>query len=557
MHINLLLLLVIIALTACSGSQKVKRDGFAPQVSEKFDPKGHLSSEKSFDNPASPIPDISTLSPINIAPETSVSNKLYSVSALNVPVEEVLFQLCKDAGYELTLDNQVKGKVSLNAINQPLDTILERLVSQVSGLYEIGKSSIKVTKDSPLWMSYPVNYVNLKKKSIEAIVMKMTVGAVAGATSVDNGSADTQTKVEMISENDFWESLRANLEALARNNISQTAANPATASAVNSGTNPPATAASNNAQTISNVVINRDSGLVSVYATKLHHKMIQTYLSNALERSNRQVLIEATVVEVELSDEYQAGIDWTTISGNAQASQSMTGTNFSNKPGMSVNYLDSFTNFSVSALQQFGDTKVLSSPRIMAVSNQTALLKVVDNEVYFTVEVNVETGTNGSGNLTTYQTTVHTVPVGFMMSITPFVTDNNDVSINVRPTISRIIGYRNDPNPTLSEQGIESPIPIIQEREMSTVLKLRNNQTAVIGGLIQDTHSNNRAGIPGLSSMPGIGDLFAYRDDTIKKNELVVFIKPIVVMNPDVNFGDLQTLKPFLNTETMNTTAIK
>ena len=193
----------------------------------------------------------------------------------------------------------------------------------------------------------------------------------------------------------------------------------------------------------------------------------------------------------------------------------------------------------------------------MAVSNQTALLKVVDNEVYFTVEVNVETGTNGSGNLTTYQTTVHTVPVGFMMSITPFVTDNNDVSINVRPTISRIIGYRNDPNPTLSEQGIESPIPIIQEREMSTVLKLRNNQTAVIGGLIQDTHSNNRAGIPGLSSVPGIGDLFAYRDDTIKKNELVVFIKPIVIMNPDVNFGDLQSLKPFLNTETMNNTAIK
>jgi general secretion pathway protein D len=147
-------------------------------------------------------------------------------------------------------------------------------------------------------------------------------------------------------------------------------------------------------------------------------------------------------------------------------------------------------------LQQFGNTKVLSSPKIMAVNNQTALLKVVNNEVYFTIEVNREAATTTSAGTTTYETEVHTVPVGFMMSVTPFVSDKDDVSLNIRPTISRIVGYVNDPSPDLARENITSRIPVIQEREMASVLKLKDNQTAVIGGLIEDSNMNDKnAGI--------------------------------------------------------------
>lgn len=199
-------------------------------------------------------------------------------------------------------------------------------------------------------------------------------------------------------------------------------------------------------------------------------------------------------------------------------------------------------------LQQFGKTKVLSSPKIMAINNQMAMLKVVDNQVYFTIEAETSTDTTGGGaSITTYTSTVHTVPVGFMMSVTPFVTEENQVSLNIRPTLSRIISYVEDPNPSLAQNNVVSRVPVIQEREMSSVLRLRNRQTAIIGGLIQDLHSNDKAGVPYLSSIPWVGDLFTYRDDQATKSELVVFIRPVVIKNPDVDHGDLQQLRPLLS----------
>jgi len=174
---------------------------------------------------------------------------------------------------------------------------------------------------------------------------------------------------------------------------------------------------------------------------------------------------------------------------------------------------------------------------------------VVNNEVYFTIEVNRESATASSAGVTTYETTVHTVPVGFMMHVTPFISDD-EISLNIRPTLSRIVGYVNDPNPDLARESIESKVPIIQEREMDSVLRLRNRQTAIIGGLIQDTHDNQRQGVPGLSDLPWVGDLFSYRDDTVKKSELIIFIRPIIVTNPDVDYGDLQAFKPLMKTKT-------
>jgi len=135
-----------------------------------------------------------------------------------------------------------------------------------------------------------------------------------------------------------------------------------------------------------------------------------------------------------------------------------------------------------------------------------------------------------------------------MMHVTPFISED-EISLNIRPTLSRIVGYVNDPNPDLARENVVSQVPIIQEREMDSVLRLRNRQTAIIGGLIQDTNDKSRTGIPGLSQIPWLGDLFSYRDDRVTKSELIIFIRPIIVYNPDVNHGDLQGLKPFMQTQ--------
>ena len=193
-------------------------------------------------------------------------------------------------------------------------------------------------------------------------------------------------------------------------------------------------------------------------------------------------------------------------------------------------------------LKEFGDSKVLSSPKIMAINNQTALLKVVENLVYFTVEVN--TSSNTQTSVTTFETEVNTIPVGFTMSVTPFVSDDGEVTLNVRPTISKQVGFVLDPNPSLTV--LESRIPVIQEKEMSSVLRLRDKQTAIIGGLIEDTNSNSRAGLPWVSDIPVVGELFSSRDDSTRKRELIIFIRPVIVKNPNVEHGDLTSVGRFL-----------
>lgn len=261
-------------------------------------------------------------------------------------------------------------------------------------------------------------------------------------------------------------------------------------------------------------------------------------------------MIEATVVEVELNDQYKLGVDWTLIANGAgwSVNQALLGTNLSEEPFSLLTYADPDTRHgdltaNIGMLRQFGDVKVLSSPRIMAINNQTALLKVVDNLVYFTIEADTTTS-QGIAN-TTFTSTVHTVPVGFVMSVTPQINDTDTVILNIRPTISRVTGFVQDPNPSLAPFNIESSIPQIQVREMDSLLRINSGQTAVLGGLIQDSVDLNRSGTPVLSELPGIGDAFSYRDNHVNRTELVIFLRPRVIREASLG-GELADYQRYL-----------
>jgi general secretion pathway protein D len=258
-----------------------------------------------------------------------------------------------------------------------------------------------------------------------------------------------------------------------------------------------------------------------------------------MHSARRQVLIEATVVEVELNDHYQFGVDWTALNDKGTGisfSQNLLGSNLGTPPVFTLDYQSSNSWGSIAStvkmLQEFGDVKVLSSPKIMAINNQTALLKVVDNVVYFTVEADTVVNANSPG-LSTFTSTPHTVAVGFFMSVTPQISRDQAVILNVRPTISRVTGFVDDPNPALATSNIKSRIPQIQVRELESVLRVRSGQIAVLGGLIQDTVDLKDQGVPGLSALSVIGDAFTYRNNQHKKSELVIFLRPRVVASID------------------------
>ena len=197
------------------------------------------------------------------------------------------------------------------------------------------------------------------------------------------------------------------------------------------------------------------------------------------------------------------------------------------------------------ALETFGDVKVLSSPKVMAINNQSALLKVVDNEVYFTTDVEAVPGSVNQNSTVAIDTNVNTVPVGLVMAVTPFIDENEVVTLNVRPTISRIIDFVEDPNPALADAGVTSEIPVIQVREIESVLKIENGDTAVIGGLMQDQIDKSTTGVPILSSIPVLGALFRYQDDKYVKSELVIFIRPIVTQDASLT-GDFKDYRKYL-----------
>jgi general secretion pathway protein D len=203
----------------------------------------------------------------------------------------------------------------------------------------------------------------------------------------------------------------------------------------------------------------------------------------------------------------------------------------------------------IQLLESFGKVKVLSSPKISVLNNQTALLKVVDTSVYFTITVNTTPATvAGTLPTSTYTSDLHTVPVGFVMSVTPQIADTSEVTLNVRPSISRIIGYVQDPNPALANSAVPvvSNVPVIQTREMESMLKVSSGQVAVMGGLMQDSVNNTKDSIPGVNRVPLVGDVFSNRNEKTAKTELVIFIRPVVVKDASLN-GDYKNFREYLH----------
>jgi len=501
--------------------------------------KGHLGMD--IEEVAS-IPEPVIQAPVLPAPEQRPNLETYTVIVNQVPVRELLFSMARDAELNLDIDNNIKGKVTMNAIDQTLPQILERLMRQTNINYRMEDETLFIMQDKPYLHFYEVSYLNMSRMSEGSVEVSTEIsstgrgasgrsGGSSGSGGGKRGGNNSKTKVTNLSGNRFWQTLAGNLSGILGEEVK--------------------TSSGDEIQTSANIIINRESGMVGVRATARQHKQVRVG-----ESAKRQVLIEATLAEVQLSDHYQAGIDWaliseTDVAGNVTkgAVQDLLGGNLGGTPVFSLNLAGTpggnDLTATLKALETFGDVKVLSSPKIMAINNQMAMLKVVDNEVYFTVEVEPALVANSASSTPVIDTNVNTVPVGFVMSVMPYIDKNDVVTLHVRPTISRIIGTVLDPNPALAEADVESEIPVIRVREVESVLTVNSGDTAVIGGLMQDQIIKNNSGVPILSSIPLIGALFSYTDEEYIKSELVIFIRPVVIHDASLT-GDLKDFKQYL-----------
>ncbi len=547
--------------------------------------KGHISSEAT---PATSIGNIPAPVQQTLAlpkPRATPKAETYSVVVNNVQVRDLLFALARDAKVNVDIHPGITGTVTLNAIDQTLPQLLTRISKQVDMRFEMDGPNLSVMPDSPFLKHYKVDYVNMSRNVTSTVstntqIATGTQSAASGGASGSGGNTGgniSNTRIENTSKNQFWESLEKNIKDLLRETdkilpegssetiVEESNTQKATGSAaLPQGTGPRALQAIANAlqsnpspalssQAIGNsvvrrntfreaasVIMNAESGVITVRATQRQHDKIQEFLDRVSNAARRQVLIEATIVEVTLKDGYEQGIDWTALSSGGivkvLSRQPNGPANLSYDKGNNPSAL-------INLLETFGTTKVLSSPRLSVLNNQTALLKVVENIVYFNVKSEIS-GTTVAGVTPpkAFTTTPQTVSVGLVLSVTPQVSDNDSVTLNVRPTITSIGAMVPDPNPDLI---ISNLVPQIRVREIESVMRVNSGNIAILGGLMEDKINYQNQRIPIIGQIPIAGELVNSRNNLSQKSELVIFLRPVVIKDASLE-GDYAAIRSLL-----------
>ena len=316
----------------------------------------------------------------------------------------------------------------------------------------------------------------------------------------------------------------------------------------------------NQANFASSFTSNKSAGIISVFATLKQHELLEKYLAAVEKTASAQVLIEAKVVEVTLNDQYKTGINWAWVGGRqfeqtTEGGDNTTTTTIVNRRNFKLNggfdsvssaatsvftgLLGGNLDLSVSALEKFGTTKTLSSPRIHAMNNHLASLNFADKLIYFEIDSSQTSSTanNNTNIIETFSSEVKEEDVGVQLEITPSINlKNREIVMKIKPTLSIKSGEVVDPASPTNSDGVaifENKVPVIQSRELETVAKIESGNVIVIGGLMKEEETNVDSGIPYLQNIPLLGWLFKSTSKEKSVTETVIFIKATIVESSD------------------------
>ncbi len=562
------------------------RDALAPRIPEMAE----AADAKTGDT----IPD---LQPYVAGPDSNQkAMPLVSISVnQSVSLRDVLFELAQQAEYDLELDPRITGSIIFTARDRPFDEVVAR-IADVAGLrYKFENDVLRVELDTPYNKTYKIDYLSYIRTNQGSI--RNNIGVVSGE-GTDTGS---QYEAKSESESDFWGELEQNLDQLlggtssgalktrSTPKISATDANPQTpqVAAVAPSSNEPGaqpnvqvqapqatlkveslpedeeggndgrrttgSKATESLEFESTFTINKQAGLVNVYATEREHKQVEQYLKLLRTAVTAQVLIEAKVLEVSLNDHYQTGINWRLVDGGDLALNFFSTATPAALAGVGPGSTNAFSaedpatfilgsagddaQALLMALSQFGTVKALASPRLTVLNNQSAVLNVATNHVYF--EVNIDTTTDEGVTQVDIDSDIRNVPEGVLVNVQPSINlDNNTIALAVRPTVTRLVGDGvQDPAVAFVAESagidIDSRIPEVNVQEIDSVIQVNSGQPIVMGGLLQDRTQNDDGGVPVLSEIPLAGSLFKTHGDTVSKTELVIFLKATILERPE------------------------
>lgn len=581
-HTLLCLALALLMLSACrapEGIMDALKDPLDPSLRLSYSDyenalrSNQQSAEQRKQAFADNIPPIPAMAPIIAPPPPPEigSEKLVSMAVTeDVPIKDVLLELARLAEVDIEIDPNIKGGVIFRVKNKPLNEVFERISNLAKLRITKEQGMIRVEQDLPYVVNYPVDFLNLTRSnegSVE-ITTKVLGSSGSGGDGGSEGGLDSGSTNALTSsyESDLWDSVEKGINSILTD---QSSAEEAFASSLGatSATGEVNLGTSNNGSDTSSTgiqdsfsVLNKQAGVITIRTTGAKHKEIKQFIQHIKKSASAQVLIEAKIVEVNLDEEHRTGVNWdfiTRSTGGFRANGTFTDATATATSGiLSLSILDKTGNnieTAIDLVEKFGASRTLSSPRLHAMNNQQSVLTFAENQVYFTLDIEREEQQDDSGNDTTtlsFESELHTVPIGVVLTLQPSINlETNEIMMNIRPTVSRITGTVSDPAVTLvasqDNLNVQSQIPVVEVRELDSVLKIQSGQVMVIGGLMQENVDNEDTGVPVLGRIPWLGKAFKSSKKTKEVIETIIFIRATIVPSFGVSDEDKQFYKTF------------
>jgi MSHA biogenesis protein MshL len=468
------------------------------------------------------------------------------VRELNAPDQElsvVVRALATQFGLQYQIDPSVRGRVNTTLRNKSLTEALDAIMPQ--GVeYSIRNGVLRVGPAQLETRTFSMDYVALARIGTASTVIQRRLasgglggangsggggsGGGAGSGGLGGGLGGGADVITGTSVADVWEDVRVAVEALTfdASGADQTTVNSASAGAAMSGAalagGRPWSRTSPDGR---RVIVNAIAGQITVTALPARLDQIEQFIKSFESSIQRQVLIEAKIVEVNLEKSSEFGIDWNSVATNNRASFSPG----SGRGGSTVELTFTGGGARISAvltaLSSQGNVRVLSSPRVSALNNQRAVFDVTTGEIVFQQSRQLATTAPGAAPTFTTTVTPTQVNVGIVLDVLPQIGANNTVTMNIRPVVTSVARVAS----FTSAEGSSFQAPVIDTRETDTMARLRDGETIIIGGLMQTRHEKIKSGVPVLRSIPLLGRLFTRTIEVERKAELVIFLTPTII----------------------------
>jgi len=535
--------LILLLVMGCASPPKKERDKLPSQQGEAAKPQ------------PSPGEKLKEIVVPQMEEAKKVPDRLFSIYARDSNIQDVLLAFSKESELNMVIDPELNGKVTIDWKRVTLKEALDAILFPLGWTYHIDGKFIKISRPQMETRLFTLNYIATRRSGKrEVYVSTSTGGGVQTSTlpgqqtALSPGNARTgYTDLISIDEMDLWKEIHKGLEALIFGPVEEKEVPSEKEKATWTRMD----------EKGKKLIINKSTGVILVTDYPVNLNKVASYLETVEGSSQRQVTIQAKIMEVILSDDHKEGINWKVIEALPRSINLAWG--LTNKAG-TTGYPGSTTGYTIGdtssgntintpglfkikpfggvlalgaagseialsdimqAISEQGDVKILSSPTISTLNNQKAIIRVGNQDVFFI------TGAIATGDTVTQIIQPMTIDIGIILDVTPQIAEDGTIIMNIHPSITDKTGEKTTPDG-------KSTFPLLSVRETDTTVRVRDGQTIIIAGLMQEKNEENYTGVPVLQSLPLMGGLFRYKTGTKRISELVIMITPTLQVGKKV-----------------------